>query len=186
MSEHQSERAYGSTDLYEYLRDLEALEIEWHFERLQTVYDNDTRDAEQQHLIRLVREGHELKNMRKGSIISLVKLAKTDPAIAERLATMDLGPAGNKLRDSSGGLASRRLRQNMLKATLEHMLRHKGIPDVAACPEFKALMPVEHGRIARRAAKRGHTVWIAPGDMTLRDLVCSARSAHLWPHVDRI
>jgi hypothetical protein len=61
--------AVGYDDKYHKIRDLEAAKIEWLHEVIDVVEETSYfPDAERWHVIRLTRDGHELTNMRHGSV----------------------------------------------------------------------------------------------------------------------
>src|SRR5664279_3597194 len=77
LQEHRSKKRTGHEDKYEYIRKLEAKGIAWHCEVIETLSGTEyAPDAERWQVIRLTREGHELMNMRHGSIERRKELAE--------------------------------------------------------------------------------------------------------------
>jgi predicted GIY-YIG superfamily endonuclease len=77
MREHQRSKVKGHEDKYERIRQLEATGISWECESVETVPDEfHFPDAERWHVIRLTREGHQLENMRHGSVAHRKELAE--------------------------------------------------------------------------------------------------------------
>jgi hypothetical protein len=68
FKEHNYAKKAGHEDKYEFIRDLEAKGIAWEVEVLREIPDGDyPPDNERWFVIKLIREGHQLMNMRYGS-----------------------------------------------------------------------------------------------------------------------
>ena len=159
MKEHEYGKRYRHEDVYECLREMEAMELPWHAEILELVGgDVRSSSAERDQVVRMIRAGHELRNMRHGMVRYLAKRAETDEKLAEALETLRLrregaGPStrSQEWRQGSGGVASRKLRREVLRQSLEAMLRTGKVRDLAACTELRALAPVTHRRLVKQA-----------------------------------
>lgn len=157
-------------DVYEHLRALEADGTPWHLAVLETVTEDDWwPDAERWHVIRLIRDGHDLRNMRHGSRAHLEELAGQVKARHIRSAA---DVRSDRLH--RGQMTSRRHRRKVLRGELAAMIRRGEVRDVVACTALQALAPVTYRRLASR--------WTGPDktslgtDMDLKTLVERART----------
>jgi hypothetical protein len=77
MREHRYHAPKGHEDKYRRIRQLEAASIDWTSEVIEHVPDEKYYpDAERWYVIKLTREGHELMNMRHGSVEHRKELAE--------------------------------------------------------------------------------------------------------------
>jgi hypothetical protein len=77
MREHHYSKRKGHEDKYVGIRRLEATGMQWETEVIESLPDDEYfPDAERWHVIRLTREGHELMNMRHGSVAHRKELAE--------------------------------------------------------------------------------------------------------------
>lgn len=77
MREHHYSKRKGHEDKYVGIRRLEAAGTRWETEVIESLPDDEYfPDAERWHVIRLTREGHELMNMRHGSVAHRNELAE--------------------------------------------------------------------------------------------------------------
>jgi len=144
MREHQYSKGKGHEDKYERIRRLEAAGTPWHFEPVETVEADDYfPDAERWHVIRLTREGHELMNMRHGSVEHRKELAEQIRARRIR-STADVRCD----RERRAFQASKRLRRRIWI----RQLKKSGISDVGA---DKMLPRVFHRKLLAQMAEAG-------------------------------
>ena len=165
-------------DVYEHLRALDAQGTRWLVEVLDTVTEDDWwPDAERWHVICLIRDGHELRNMRHGSRAHLEELAA-------QVKSRHIRSAADVRADRvhRGYVASRRHRRKVLHDALTRMIRKGEVRDAVACTELRSLAPVTYRRLASRWAKRG-TVSLGK-DMDLGLLVERARNIRRWDELD--
>jgi hypothetical protein len=156
LQEHRSKKRTGHEDKYEFIRKLEAKGVAWHCEVIETLSGTEyASDAERWHVIRLTREGHELMNMRHGSVERREELAEQVRARHIRNAA-DVR-ADRERRAFEG---SRRLRRRIRRAWIS-VLKECGIPDVTA---DTVLPPIFKRRLLAQAHADGDgNCSVAPG-----------------------
>ena len=153
LREHRSLTDKGHEDKYAYMRQLKAAGIEVHTQALRDVPEGEyVPDSERWFVIKFIRDGHQLKNMRYGN-------AAKQRELAEQVQSPRIRRLEDVVRDRERRTfeASKRVRRRVLLATLR-----KGIPNVEAA---KVLSPVMRGRL---------NFPIFPGT-PLRELVLLAR-----------
>lgn len=154
FKQHIYLKAQGHEDKYAYIRELERKGLTWDVETLKVIPDGEyPPDNERWAVIKLIREGHDLMNMRYGSAARLKEIAEQarDPTIrgVADVASQRKGRAFS---------AKKRVQRRVLRETL----KREGIPDVAT----DTMLP---RRLRSRAMQSGFTR-IQPG-MKLEDLV---------------
>ncbi|MGF6768752.1 hypothetical protein P3T18_001222 [Paraburkholderia sp. GAS199] len=164
LREHVVKSAHGHENVYEHLRRLELANETWAAEVLRHCVGTEYReDAERFEVIQLLRQGHDLQNMRYGDAKQREEMKRqaADPTIrsledvtAARLFAKAFGP---------------RKRQRRLKTReLRRMLREEGIPSVRECLLLS--------RVTRRRLLDGQNdVSIARG-IPLEEIVKTVRS----------
>ena len=145
MREHQYSKRKGHEDKYEWIRELEAAGTPWFSEVIESVpTDKYFPDAEKWQVIRLTREGHDLKNMRQGSAERRNELAEQVKAPHIRSI---IGVTADRICRKFQ--ASKRLRRKIWKRELKTV----GFLDVPSC--FRMLPEVfQRKLIARQEINR--------------------------------
>ena len=125
MREHQYSKRSGHEDKYEWIRSLEAAGTPWYSEIIETVTeDGYFPDAERWHVIRLTRGGHQLMNMRHGSVQQRQELSEQVKA--------------PHIRNTMGVIADRKRRKFQSSKRLHRRiwkreLRTRGICGLESC-----------------------------------------------------
>lgn len=164
MREHNRSKHGGHEDKYARIRDVEAAGMPWFSEAIEAITNDDYfPDAERWHVIRLTREGHELMNMRHGSIEHRRELA-------EQITAKHIRSAADVRADRHHRKfqASKKLRR---KIWIKELEKH-GIPNEAAAK----MLPTVFQRKLRALAQVGgfsHRRY-APG-FTLEEFIDSIR-----------
>jgi hypothetical protein len=144
MREHQYSKGKGHEDKYERIRCLESAGTPWYFEAVETLKADDYfPDAERWHVIRLTREGHELMNMRHGSV-------EYRKELAEQIRDRHIRSTADVRSDFKRRAfqASKRLRRKIWI----RQLKKSGISDVRA---DKILPRVFHRKLLAQMAAAG-------------------------------
>jgi len=129
MGEHEYHKRRGHEDKYEFIREIEAKGIDWSYDILQTCSDQEyLADAEQWHVIRLTREGHDLKNMRHGS-------AEYRKELAEQIGMQHIRSAADVRTDHQRRKAEQKRRKYLVSRRRARkvwisIIRTEGIPSV--------------------------------------------------------
>lgn len=171
VREHGNRKLRGHEDLYEHLRRLDREQVAWECEELRhCTLGEYEQDAERFEVVRLLRDGHDLCNMRYGDATHRAELArmKEDPTIrcAADVTKARLAAAA-PIQVRRQVKAKGRLRRKELAA----MLKESGIASVQRSPLLR-------GVLARRLAPR-EDVSVAK-EMKLRELVQFARDFRRW------
>ena len=154
LQEHRSKKRTGHEDKYEFIRKLEAQGMTWHCEVLESLSGTEyAPDAERWQVIRLTREGHELMNMRHGSIERRNELA--EQVRARHIRNVHDVQADRERRAFEG---SRRLRRRIGRSWIS-ILKECGIPDVAA---DTVLPPIFKRRLFAQAQAGGYANYCFP------------------------
>jgi hypothetical protein len=144
IREHRHLKVEGQEDKYEFIRQLEAAEVPWHEEVIDRVPDGGySPDSERWHVIRLTREGHDLTNMRHGSVEHRKELAEqTQSRHIRCVADVRADQSRRKFQ------GSKRLRRKIWIADI----KHRGVPDATA---GSALPPVFTRKFLAQASASG-------------------------------
>ena len=130
MKQHVAGARVGRhEDVYDRIRELNAHGISWEMEILGSIAASDYEaDAERFEIIRMVRAGHQLMNMRHGSRETQEEAARqvADPAIR---SAADVRRDRERITDGKRQ-ASRKLRRDIQLRELNAALQ-RGIPDVS-------------------------------------------------------
>jgi hypothetical protein len=164
--EHKYRVEKGHEDLYAFLRHLEAAGVRWEEEVLRECGGSEyVPDAERFEVIRLLRLGHDLRNMRYGD-------ASHRGELARQVNTIWIRDASDIAAARSIGKTRRAMRQRrkLQRRELERMLRLEGIPSVLDCGLLSGVM---RRRLTRDGDMR------VPKRFTLADLVHQARTYRL-------
>lgn len=147
VREHANRTRSGHEDLYVHLRSLARAGVEWTYEELRTCDAEYEADAERFEVVRLLRQGHDLCNMRFGDARQRAELARLrdDPAVRSaadvrrvRLETA----ARDQLRRSV------KARGRLRRKALADLLQESGIPSAGACALLR-------GTLVRRLTRQG-------------------------------
>lgn len=163
LTEHRLKVAKGHTDLYVYLRENEAQGISCHVDVLRVCRGEEyAPDAERWEVIRLLRAGHDLRNMRYGDRLAREDLVRQVGTPWIRSA-QDVAIAKSVAEKRKTKRESRQLQRKELK----RMLKKEGIANVSKC----LLLPTA---IRRRLTYRHSDVSVAKG-LKFEELVQMAR-----------
>jgi hypothetical protein len=115
LRQHHYAKRARHEDVYGFIRDLEAAGIDWHHDVLKVIPVGEyALDNERWFVIKLTREGHQLQNMRYGSVERRQELARMISAPSIRSAA-DVARYRTRRRFA----ASKRLRRRILRRTLK-------------------------------------------------------------------
>lgn len=122
FKQHRYAKKNGHEDKYEFIREIESRGIKWDIDVLKEIPEGEyPPDNERWYVIKLIREGHELTNMRYGSEERLKELAEQVSSTKIR-SVADV----EKYRIRRKYQASKKLRRRVLFSTL----KKNGVPDV--------------------------------------------------------
>lgn len=174
IREHVSRLSKGHEDVYNYLRRLDDSHIEWSYECLRfCAHQEYVQDAERYEVIRLLRLGHDLCNMRYGDANHKAELARQTADVSlrsvadvmkARLATEYAYEVRRQVKNRG------RLRRKALIA----LLKEEGISSVENCNLIPAAM--------RRRLTINGDLSIYRG-CSLAELVRHAREYKTWTAV---
>jgi len=178
LKEHRRLISNGTEDKYVFMRQLARRGVAWDADTLKIIPDGEhPPDHERWYVIKLVRDGHELQNMRHGSRAHQLE-------IAQQVADLRIRSVVDVRRDRErravrAGEASKRLRRKILKSALKNV----GIPDVATDlalpPRLRARLQ-QHGVTSiERGVELSFIVQTARPDRQMREL--EAKIAALAP-----
>lgn len=143
IKEHERAKATGTEDKYVYMRSIQDQDIQWFYEELVSIPDEDYwHDHERLHVILLIREGHELMNMRHGDRGKLKEIAEQVKDINIRSAA-DVKydrESREKSREVVKLRRSRKMRRTELRKALRQALK-VGIPSIKDDKILPELMP---------------------------------------------
>lgn len=137
MKEHCYHSKMGHEDKYQKIRELKERGIAWSSEIVESIQGNCyIPDAENFHVIRLTREGHELTNMRHGSKEHRLWLATQ--VRNPKVRTITDVRQEREAEENRKYLRSQELRDRINLAQLVRAFR-KGVPDVKASTDIPAI-----------------------------------------------
>ncbi|WP_297764986.1 hypothetical protein [uncultured Alcanivorax sp.] len=166
LKQHQYAKKDGHEDKYEFIREIEERGIEWNIEVLKDIPEGEyPPDNERWYVISLIREGHELKNMRYGSEEKLKEIAEqVNSAKIRSIADVESDRINRKYQKS----------KKVGRRVLLSALRSEGVPDV---PSDKLLPRALHRKLVQQGVgsiEAGVTLSeiyrICRGERKLRDL----------------
>lgn len=165
MKQHHYSKAKGHEDKYEYIRRLEQRGTAWDVETLKSIpAGTHPPDNERWYVIQLIRQGHDLMNMKHGNRTALKEIARQvkDLQIRNVEDVARAREAEEQVRAVRAFTRKKRLQRSVLRKTL---LEH-GIPNME---HDKVLTP----RLRSRCIKAGYDS-VGKG-VTLKDLVAMLR-----------
>lgn len=174
ISEHIRLTSAGHEDKYQRLRELDRAGITWSVEILREIPDGEyPHDNERWFVIKLTREGHELANMRHGSVERRRELARLVQSPGIR-SIADVAHNRRRMEALVGVRrvsAGRRLRHKIFRSTLKKVdfadlradqlvppqlrsrLLREGVDSIEAGVELKFLMRIARPDKARKEFK---------------------------------
>lgn len=175
VREHVNRTSRGHEDLYVHLRALAAAGADWACEELRVCDAQYEPDVERFEVVRLLRLGHDLCNMRYGDAghrAELIRL-RDDPAIRSaadvRRARLDATSRAELRR-------AVKARGRLRRRALADLLRDTGIPSTRACALLR-------GVLVRRLTRHGDVT--IERTVSLAQLIQHARGAHDWDRLER-
>lgn len=173
--EHANRTRNGHEDLYAHLRSLARSGIEWTHEELRVCDAEYEVDAERFEVVRLLRQGHDLCNMRFGDARMRAELARMrdDPAVRSADDVRSARIAANARDQVRRAVKARgRLRRK----ALAELLRETGIASARGCALLR-------GTLVRRLTRDGDVG--IDRTVSLAQLVQHARAARGWESLTR-
>jgi hypothetical protein len=122
LKEHNYAKKEGHEDKYDFIREIESQGIDWDVDVLKEIPDGEyPPDNERWYVIKLIREGHDLTNMRYGSESRLKELV-------EQVAATQIRSVSDVAKDRlfRKYQHSKKLKRRVLK----EILKEEGIRDV--------------------------------------------------------
>lgn len=162
VGEHRHGAYRRHEDVYKYLQQLDRDDINWTWAELRHCKgEHYWKDAERWEVIRLLKLGHDLLNMRYGNVARRAKLAQqvadvtirsADDVVRARVTSFRARVVGRSIRQQ-------RLRRKLLKS----MLVESGIADVRQCELLGAALKRRLITDGCQSIQKG---------VTLKDVVC--------------
>lgn len=134
VREHVQHAARSDVDLAIYLRYLKQQDTSWNHDLLREVRrDEYQQDAERWEVIRLLRLGHDLRNMRYGDATYRAELARQTEDAARIRSLADVTAARTASERMAALRKTVKTRGRLRRKELERMLKSEGLADAGQC-----------------------------------------------------